>query len=280
MAYIDLHVHSIYSDGTFAPEELLCYAKEKELSAVSLTDHDTIKGLERAEKQSEKLGIKFINGVEINSCCYVRNRLVNIHILGYHFVPEKMNEYMNTLKALRDEHNDAIIKALQNIGIGIEYGDVEKPFEECILTRMNIARTLVKKGYASTEGEALSKYLHKGGSAYVACSYPPFSVVTQKIHDAGGIVSLAHPAEYGLNDEDTELLIKNLMDDGLEAIEVIHPSQNFIYSKKLQDIAIKNDLAFTGGSDFHGNNTDGIDLGVGGDNMRVPDSFLESLHVK
>lgn len=277
MANIDLHFHSIYSDGTYTPEELLCYAKEKELSAVSLTDHDTIKGLERAEKQSEKLGIRFIHGVEINSCGYVRNRLVNIHVLGYNFVPEKINEYMETLKVLREEQNDAIIKALQKIGIRIEYDDVEKPFEECILTRMNFARTLVKKGYASTEGEALSKYLHKGGSAYVECSYPPFSVVAQKIHDAAGVVSLAHPAEYGLNDEETEILIKNLMDYGLEAIEVIHPSQNFIYSKKLQDIAIKHNLAFTGGSDFHGNHDDGIDLGMGGENMMVPDSFLANL---
>ncbi len=89
------------------------YAKKKELTAVSLTDHDTINGLERARKQSEKLEIKFINGVEINSCCYVSNRLVNIHVLGYNFVTEKISEYMKTLKALRDEHNDEIIRALQ-----------------------------------------------------------------------------------------------------------------------------------------------------------------------
>ncbi|MCI9277995.1 MAG: PHP domain-containing protein [Lachnospiraceae bacterium] len=277
MAYIDLHFHSIYSDGTYTPEELLYYAKKKELSAVSLTDHDTIKGLERARKQSEKLGIKFINGVEINSCCYVSNRLVNIHVLGYNFVIEKMNEYMKMLKALRDEHNDAIIRALRRIGICIDYADVEKQAEECILTRMNFARTLVKKGYASTEGEALAKYLHKGGSAYVECSYPLFSVVSQKIHEAGGIVSLAHPAEYGLNDNQTEILIKNLMDYGLEAIEVIHPSQDTIYSKKLQDIATKNNLAFTGGSDFHGSNDNGVDLGLGGENMMIPDSILANL---
>lgn len=277
MSYIDLHFHSIYSDGTYTPEELLYYAKKKELSAVSLTDHDTIKGLERAEKQSEKLGIKFINGVEINSCCYVSNKLINIHVLGYNFVIEKLNEYMKVLKALRDEHNDAIIRALQRIGICIDYNDVEKQFEECILTRMNFARTLVKKGYASTEWEALKKYLHKGGSAYVECSYPSFSVVAEKIHKAGGSVSLAHPAEYGLNDDETELLIKNLKDYGLNAIEVIHPSQDSTYSKKLQDIAIKNNLAFTGGSDFHGNNDDGIDLGMGGENMMVPDSFLTNL---
>lgn len=230
--------------------------------------------IERNKEKEER--VKF-NGVEINSCCQVRNRLVNIHVLGYNFVPEKINEYMKTLKVLRYEHNDAIIKALQNIGIWIEYDDIEKPFEECILTRMNFARTLVKKGYASTEGEALSKYLHKGGSAYVECSYPPFSTVAQKVHDASGIVSLAHPAEYGLNDEETEILIENLMDYGLEAIEVIHPSQNSIYSKKLQDIAIKNNLTFTGESDFHGNHDDGIDLGVGGENMMVPDSFLANL---
>lgn len=149
MAYIDLHFHSIYSDGTYTPEELLNYAKMKELAAVSLTDHDTIKGLERAGKQSEKLGIKFINGVEINSCCYVGNRLVNIPVLGYNFVIEKMNEYMKILKALRDEQNDAIIRALQKIGICIDYDDVEKQFEEC--------------------------------------SYPSFSVVAQKVHEAGGI---------------------------------------------------------------------------------------------
>ncbi len=126
MSYIDLHLHSIYSDGTYTPEEILYYAKKKELSAVSLTDHDTIYGLGRAEKQSERLGIRFINGVEINSCCYVGNRLVNIHVLGYNFVIEKINDYMKILKALRDEHNAAIIRALQSIGICIDYNDVEK----------------------------------------------------------------------------------------------------------------------------------------------------------
>lgn len=277
MAYIDLHFHSIYSDGIYTPEELLNHAKKKELSVVSLTDHDTIKGLERAEKQAAKLGIKFIYGVEINSCCTVGNKSINIHVLGYHFSAEKMNEYMNTLKTLRDEHNDAILRALQRVGIGIVHDDIEKPFDGCILTRMNFARTLVKKGYASTEREALAKYLHKGGSAYVACSYPPFSVVTQKVHDAGGIVSLAHPAEYELTDEETELLVKNLMDYGLEAIEVIHPSQDSVYSKKLQDIAVKNKLAFTGGSDFHGNSDGDITLGMGGEKMMIPDRILANL---
>lgn len=89
-------------------------------------------------------------------------------------------------------------------------------------------------------------------------------------------MSLAHPAEYGLNDDDTEVLIKNLMDYGLDAIEVIHPSQNSIYSKKLQNIAVKKHLAFTGGSDFHDNNN-GVDLGMGGENMMIPDSFLANL---
>lgn len=93
MSYVDLHIHSIYSDGIDTPEELLNYAKKKKLSAVSLTDHDTIKGLERAGKQAEKLGIKSINGVEINSCCYVGNKSVNIHVLGYNFDTEKWSRH-------------------------------------------------------------------------------------------------------------------------------------------------------------------------------------------
>ena len=83
MQNIDLHMHSIYSDGTYTPAQLVTYAQKKGLSAISLTDHDTIDGLEEARQQSELLGMRFINGVEINSFCYLNNRKINIHVLGY-----------------------------------------------------------------------------------------------------------------------------------------------------------------------------------------------------
>lgn len=280
MQNIDLHMHSVYSDGTYTPTELVTYAKKKGLSAISLTDHDTIDGLEEARNQSELLGLRFMNGVEINSYYYLNNRRINIHVLGYSFVANEMKSYMTKLKALRDEHNEAIIKALRELGIEISYADMGMQSEKNIITRLNFAKALVQKGYAETVREALEKYLHKGGAAYVEYNNDPFSVVSQMIHNAGGIVSLAHPAEYGLNDAEIESLVISLKREGLDAIECIHPSQDVLYSHNIMNLAKQNNLSLTGGSDFHGKNDDGIDLGMGGEDMLIPESFLVGLGVK
>ena len=274
MKNIDLHMHSVYSDGTYTPSELVTYAKKKELSALSLTDHDTIDGLEEARRQSELLGMRFINGVEINSFGFINNKKINIHVLGYLFAENKIKPYMAELKTLRDEHNTAILKALRGLGIEICYEDLGSQSEKNIITRLNFAKALVQKGYTETVGEALDKYLHKGGTAYVEYNNHSFSVVAKVIHDAGGIVALAHPAEYGLNDTETENLVVSLKKEGLDAIECIHPSQSIIYSHKMMNLAKQNNLSLTGGSDFHGKNDEGIDLGMGGEDMLIPESFL------
>lgn len=279
MRNIDLHMHSIYSDGTYTPSQLVNYAKQKGLSALSLTDHDTIDGLDKARRQSELLNIKFINGVEINSFYYLNNRKINIHVLGYAFVPQKLEPYMAMLKILRHEHNEAIIHALHEIGLHISYADMDLSCKNHIITRLNFAKALVKKGYATTVNEALTKYLHKGGTAYVDYNNHPFSVVAQKIHEADGIVSLAHPGEYNLDATETESLIVSLKKEGLDAIECIHPSQDTLYAHKLMNLGKLHDLKLTGGSDFHGKNDDAIDLGLGGENMSIPESFLDNLHI-
>lgn len=279
MRNIDLHTHSVYSDGTYTPTELVSYAKKKGLSAISITDHDTIDGLDEARQQSDILGICFINGVEINSFCCINNNKINIHVLGYMFIPSEIKAYMTKLKTLRYEHNEAIINALRAIGIDIDYADMNIKGENNTITRLNFARTLVQKGYANTVKEALYKYLRKGGAAYVEYCNQPFSVVAQRIHDAGGIVSLAHPAQYGLNYFETESLVRSLANIGLDAIECIHPSQDISYSQKIMNLAKQNNLVITGGSDFHGKNDDGIDLGIGGDQMLIPESFLIGLRV-
>lgn len=280
MKSIDLHMHSVFSDGTYTPAQLVTYAKKKGLSAISLTDHDTIDGLDEARRQSEILNIRFINGVEINSFYILNNRRINIHVLGYAFDAKQMEPYMVKLKTLRYEHNEAIMDALHTIGIEISYEDMDMQSERNIVTRLNFAKALVKKGYAETVNEALEKYLHKGGAAFVEYNNFDFSVVAKMIHDAGGIVSLAHPAEYGLNDTETESLIMFLKREGLEAIECIHPSQDAHYSYKMMQLAKQHGLRLTGGSDFHGNNSDGIELGLGGKKMLIPENFLMELDLE
>lgn len=277
MNTIDLHMHSTYSDGTYTPTELVTYAKKKGLSAISLTDHDTIDGLNEARQQAELQNIRFINGVEINSFYYLNDTRVNIHVLGYLFNANKMETYMEELKVLRCEHNKAILHELQSIGIELSYADLNMGSDKSIITRLNFAKVLVQKGYAETIKEALAKYLHKGGAAFVEYNNHPFSVVTQRIHAAGGIVSLAHPAEYRLSDAETESLVRLLKREGLDAIECIHPSQDSSYSHKLKNYAKQHNLCMTGGSDFHGKSEDGIELGVGGDNMLIPENFLRAI---
>lgn len=273
-------MHSVYSDGTYTPAELVAYAKQKGLSALSLTDHDTIDGLCEARQHAEAAGIHFVNGVEINSYCILNSKKIYIHVLGYLFAPEKLNPYTTTLKELRYEHNEAICNALRNIGIEISYANMNLQSDKNTITRLNFAKALVQKGYAETVQDALSKYLHKGGSAYVEYNNRSFSTVAQMIHDAGGIVSLAHPAEYKLSDTETECMITSMLPDGLDAIECIHPSQNLSYARKLMSLAKQNHLLTTGGSDFHDKNKDGIDLGVGGDGMLIPRCVLNELEVK
>ena len=278
MSAIDLHMHSVYSDGTYTPSELVTFAKHKELSALSLTDHDTIDGLEDARVCCKKEGIHFINGIEINSFFILNSKRVNIHVLGYCFDPEVLKPYTEKLKKLRYEHNAAIRKALEKLGIEINDSDLGILSDMSTITRLNFAKALVDKGYAETVKEALAKYLHKGGSAFVEYNTPPFSTVAQMIHDAGGIVSLAHPAEYKLENPDTEYMINSMIQEGLDAIECIHPSQSTEYSRMLMDIAIKKNLFQTGGSDFHGSMGNGIELGRGGDGITIPKSYLRNLH--
>ena len=280
MKNIDLHMHSIYSDGSYTPAQLTMCAKKKGLVAISLTDHDTIDGLAEARKHAEFLNVRFVNGVEINSYYILDNRRINIHVLGYAFDEKRMEPYMMQLKTLRYEHNQAIMDALHAIGIDISYSDMDMQSENNIVTRLNFAKALVKKGYAKTVREALDKYLHKGGVAFVEYNNFVFSVVAKMIHDAGGVVSLAHPAEYGLDDAETENLIIALKGEGLEAIECIHPLQDAQYANKLMQLAKKHGLKITGGSDFHGNDGDGIELGLGGDEMIIPAYFLTDLNLE
>lgn len=274
---IDLHMHSVYSDGALTPDELVIYAKEKRLSAISLTDHDTIAGLKDARKQAELACIQFVDGVEINSYYELSNKRINIHVLGYMFNPGKLEPYMKQLKEVRDGHNEKICKALCSIGIEINYEDMDLPSEHSMVNRLYFAEALVQKGYAENVKEALSKYLRKGGIAYVEGNYPHFREVAQKIKEAGGLVILAHPGEYALTDEEEKCLIKELMSQGLDGVECIHPSHSKAYAEKVMSWAKENGLLMTGGSDFHKRNTDASVLGSGGDGMKIPKSFYDKM---
>ncbi|MGG3882626.1 PHP domain-containing protein [Brevibacillus panacihumi] len=243
----DLHTHTTASDGTCDPKENVRIAMEAGLAALAITDHDTVAGIAEAKEAGAVLGIEVIPGVEISSVA----RGQDIHVLGF-FVPYEDASFQEKLVGLREtrhERNKLLINKLQELGIAIKLEDVYKRKQgtDKNIGRPHIAEELMELGVVNSIEEAFDKYLGKGGAAYVnPPRITPQEAITL-IREAGGVAVLAHP---GLYDDDE--LVKELIEFGLDGIEVFHPdnsqNQREVYRKWAEEF----DLLVTGGSDFHG----------------------------
>ncbi|MFA9377353.1 MAG: PHP domain-containing protein [Lachnotalea sp.] len=273
MKYIDLHVHSNASDGTFTPTELVVHAAHKHLSAFALTDHDSISGITEAINAANSYEIQIIPGVEL-STAYKSN---DVHILGL-FIDytdkaflQKL-QYFNDLRATR---NEQMCTLLVQEGFDISPALLADKFGNTVLTRAHIARYLFDKGYISSMKEAFDKYISSGGSCYVPkvkCS--PLEAI-KIILDAKGFPILAHPLLYNFTDSELNELILLLKESGLKGIEAIYSLNENQDEANMLALGHKYNLIITGGSDFHGLNKPHIDLGVGMGNLRIPSSLLK-----
>ena len=250
---IDLHTHSSCSDGTFTPKELVEYAKEKGVSILSLTDHDSIEGVSQAKLEGEKLGIKVLNGVEISSYSSTE-----IHILGYNF-DENNSVFLSHLHQFalqRKERADNILDKLERFNIYLDRTQLQNIPS---VGRMHIAKMLVAKGHCQNIPEAFDKYLGANGVAYFPSKRISPSRAVEIIRDAGGIAVIAHPLRL-LQQDKLEDLIVGLLPIGLGGLEVYYPTHDQTQSEKLLEIAKKYRLIATGGTDFHGANKN-VELG-------------------
>ena len=244
--FADLHLHSTYSDGMYSPYELASMANAAGITVLSLTDHDTLKGLTEMEEAAKQTGIGFIPGVEFSARWENRQ----VHIIGYGI--DEHNELL--LERLADVRNarrnrlEKIIKRLHEMGIDIE---VPVPEEgQRAVGRPHIARALVSQGYVKTVQEAFDLYIGEGKPAYQPQTKmtPPEAVML--IHQAGGLAVQAHPEEIG----DRSLALKLLGALAYDGIEVYHPSAKEKETEKFWfRVAREQKLLITGGSDFHGN---------------------------
>jgi predicted metal-dependent phosphoesterase TrpH len=274
--FVDLHCHSTASDGTLSPRDVVRLAKECNLSAIALTDHDTIAGIADASDEAKKLGIDFLPGIEI-SCEYPRPG--TMHLLGYGIDPQSktLREMTEKLVTGRDERNVKIIDALQKQNVAITLAEVEAVAGGDVVGRPHIAQILVKKGYVSSIKQAFDKYLGQVGSAYFDKERLDARGAIEMIRDTGGIPVLAHPVQLRKeNFAQIENEIKNLVDLGLGGIEVIHSDHRESLIVELESLAKRFNLLSTGGSDFHGSNKPHIQLGVAGD-RRIPRAYFDAL---
>ncbi len=273
MKYIDLHVHSNASDGTFTPTELVEYACEKGLSAIALTDHDTVSGIDEAIKACEGKDIKLIPGVELST----EYKGKDIHMLGL-FIDYKNKEFIEKLdyfNKLRNDRNRKMCALMQKEGIDISFEKMNELFKDAVLTRAHFARFLLDNGYVSSMKEAFDKYLNEGCSCYVPkVKISPFEAI-KIIKAAKGIPIIAHPMLYHFSDMELDQLIKDFKANGLEGIEAIYTLNSDEDEKKLLDLAHKYDLFISGGSDFHGKNKPRTDLGSGFGNLAISEVLLE-----
>lgn len=274
--FVDLHMHSSYSDGIHKPEKLVAMAAEKGLKAIALADHDAVEGIDEALEAGERLGVEVIPAVELS---VEFRKYHDVHLLGYYidYHDAVFLEKLAAFRESRDRRGQAIIVNInaklerENKG-SMSYEEAEA-LAEGAFGRPHIARVLVDKGFAHDLQDAFERYL-------VPCNVPkryfPMDEALAEIKRLRGISVLAHPTSISEDRNTLTAIIKELAAMGLEGIEVYNNMCSNDDMSFLERQAIDHGLVMTGGSDFHGIEA-GIEMGVGRGHLSIPYSSAEAL---
>ena len=260
--YVDLHCHSTASDGTVPPREVVRLAKRSNLTALALTDHDTVAGCGDAADEARHLGIDFLCGIEISAEYPAPGTL---HILGYGVDPESLalKTLNETLLAARAQRNPRIVAKLNEMGVAVTMKEWEDEANGGVLGRPHLAAILHRKGYVSSIKQAFDKYIGQGAPAYFDKERLAPKQALERIAASGGVAVLAHPYQLrAANDQHLERVVRELVDLGLAGIEIFHSDHDVTWVEKCTRLAEQFNLLKTGGSDFHGDNKPRIQLGI------------------
>jgi len=291
---IDLHVHSTRSDGTYTPTELVDYAIEKGLTAFALTDHDTIDGLTEAITYADKLRNRQSIGTDSDAQAIPAARVPevipgiefsteyhgkDVHILGL-YIDYHNRSFTQNLQDFVDSRvtrNEKMCRLLQEHGISVSYEALLAEFPDAVITRAHYARYLISRGYVKSISEAFDRYVGDYASCYVPREKVTPIQAVKLILEAGGIPILAHPILYRMSDAHLNQLTAELTEAGLMGIEAIYSTYKPTEERQIRALADKYGLHLSGGSDFHGSNKPGLDLGTGYGKLYIPDDILLKL---
>lgn len=244
--YIDLHMHSTFSDGIHPPQKLVEIAVRKDLAAIALADHDSLAGFSHLEAAATEAGVEVITGVELSS----EHNGRDLHILGYGVDAddEDLLAMLKTFRDTRERRGVMIVEKLAGMGIQLDIDAILAKAGKAALGRPHIAEALVEGGYANDFAEVFAKYIGEDCPAYVEKYKITPRGAVEHIHGAGGLAFVAHPGYYLENMPAFE----DLLDQGFDGIEVLHPYHRNGVVDRLQTIAEQRGLLTSGGSDFHG----------------------------
>jgi len=270
---IDLQTHSVHSDGTLTPAEIVDRAAEKGLAAVALTDHDTTSGLEAFQQAGEDRDVETVPGVELSA----RIGRQDVDVLGYLVDPEDetLQEVMAKARGFRRERAPKMLDRLAEVGAPIEMEAVEENAGEAAIGRPHIAQALVDAGHVDDVDEAFEELIGEEQPGYVPKERldPPEAI--RAIHSARGVAVLAHPSH--VHPAAFGRILEVLFEAGIDGIEVWHSDHDPNHERFFSQQAANHGLVKTGGSDFHGANKPDIELGEGRGRLEVPYEALERL---
>lgn len=276
MKKIDLHVHTIASDGTLTPPECVHRAKELDLSAIAITDHDTADGVAAACAEGEKCGVEVIPGIEI-SADYLG--IEGVHILGYFIDPNSpaLNELLDWVIQERDARNEKIAAAMRADGIDVDLDEMRDKYATPVIGRPHFAAQLVEKKIAQSISDAFDRYLGEEKIYYRRREYIPMDRAFSVIERAGGKAVLAHPLQYEFSEEQLISLITTVRGYGAVGMECLYSQYSEQQSEYLMSLAQHFGMCVTGGSDYHGSRKPDIEIGFGKGELNVPYELLEKL---
>ena len=275
---IDLHAHSLFSDGTDTPEALARMADAAGVSALALTDHDTVDGIPAFLAQQPFVKARLIVGTEL-SCRFLDQSLHVLGLLVDHTNPVFLARLAD-LRLRRDDRNRRLVAKLQALGFPIAMEDVQAQANSPLLSRVHFAKALAAKGIIKHPQQAFESLLNDGGRAWVPREELEPSEAALWIREAGGVPVVAHPGRFGGGSFVWDKAMKDLRDQGMEGLEAYYGDYAAAQQRSFTALAAKLGMAMSGGSDYHGRNKPAIRLGRGRGSLHVPDALLEGLEAR
>ncbi len=273
MAAVDLHAHTLASDGSDRPEELVAAAAAAGVGTLAVTDHDTVAAVAEARAAGERLGVEVLAGCEVTAT--VGDRVVHVLLYGEGLLEPGLADAVELCRRGRDDRNRAIGERLGRL-TGVGHADAVEVARDSVLSRAHFARALVARGAVADVAEAFDRYLSSGRPAYVPAPSVSVTDAVAIAAKAGGVAVLAHPGRLAAGERDR--VLAEAIEAGIDGLEVWHSQHDDELRRSLAGLAERRGLLATGGSDYHGRHKPDVRVGSGtGGNVDVPDERLAAL---
>jgi 3',5'-nucleoside bisphosphate phosphatase len=262
--FADLHTHTFHSDGTRAPREVVDVARSHGITILAISDHDNLAAYFEAKTYADSVGVTLVPAMEL-SCGFAG---VDVHLLAYAFdaLDPRIDQRLRAFREARQRRGRAIVEKLRTLGVHIRAERVDELAAGGAVGRPHVARALVEAGHVPTVADAFDVYLASGKPAYVEKARFQIADAVELIHSAGGVLSVAHPAIY----PDHSSIVPQLLDAGVDAVEVLHPDVDEIERERYTNLARFRGKFTTGGSDDHGKVKKVETLGT----IKVPEAWI------